>query len=210
MEPSYRILHIDDHGLFRTGLNLILVQQPCVQSVIESDNLLDALRLPAAEVDLILLDVQLDGLNGIQGIGLLQRTFRDVPIIILTASREGSDIESAYRQGAHGFLTKSDSVDEILRSIRIVMRGGKAFPGQAGFHADPEQADASRPTLTARQLEVLALLCEGMPNRAIARQLGVSENTVRVHVSAILSAIQVGNRAEAILAAHRLGLVAIP
>lgn len=198
------ILIIDDHALFRTGLNMILKQDEHINDVLEAGSIMEALKHVQSDVDLILSDIQMPGLNGLDGIKILKEKFSNTPIIILSASHATDDMQEALQSGAEGFLEKSASAETILKAINLVLDGSQCFPEDKNLS---KKNNMQPDELTSRQLQVLSLLCEGKPNKIIARELDLSENTVRVHVSAILSILQVSSRSEAMLVAQKQKLI---
>ncbi|MFN9476612.1 response regulator [Acidovorax sp.] len=202
------LLLIDDHTLFRTGLRLIVQDHPAVGSIAEAGSIADACALAPAAVDLVLLDIQLPGMSGLDGLRLLRQSYPSARIVLVSASIAPDAVYEARSRGADGFLPKSASGEDILEAISISLSGQPCFPPNSG-NAATVRAPAA-PTLTARQLEVLSLLCTGKPNKVIARHLGLSENTVRVHVAAIFAQLGVNSRSAALLAAQRLGLSTPP
>ncbi|MBL4827227.1 MAG: response regulator transcription factor [Spongiibacteraceae bacterium] len=202
------ILIVDDHALFRTGLNMILKQDERIETVLEAGTVMEALNHSQSEIDLILSDIQMPGLNGLDGIKVLKEKFSNTPIIMLSASHDTGDMQDALDSGAGGFLPKSSSAEMIIKAISAVLNGKQCFPEdkilrlQSNNNKQPKE-------LTSRQLQVLSLLCEGKPNKIIARELNLSENTVRVHVSAILSLLSVASRSEAMLVAQKQGLIGL-
>ena len=207
MQDSY-ILIVDDHALFRTGLRMILTELGEAQEVYEAGSILEALNLADKQVDLILLDIQMPGLNGLEGSKVLKEKFIDIPIIILSASHEINDVFEAQQVGAKGYLQKTAPAGDIVPAITSVLNGDECFPvGQSVNDIKSEEKKSEE--LTPRQLEVLALLCEGKPNKVIARELDLSENTVRVHVSAILSILDVSSRSEAMVVAQKQKLISV-
>lgn len=199
------LLIVDDHALFRTGMQMILMQVGEARGISEADSIKEAFDFCESGVDLILLDIHLPGLNGIDGIKPLKEKFSGVPIIILSASSDRQAIADAKSLGAAGFLNKSALAEEIVSSVTSVLGGGSCFPDDMD-PANPATRTSLSSALTPRQIEVLIYLCEGKPNKLIARELDMSENTVRVHVSAILAALGASNRTEAILIAQREGI----
>jgi DNA-binding NarL/FixJ family response regulator len=201
--PSSLLL-IDDHTLFRTGLRLIVQDHPGVGSIAEAGSVAEACALAPAAVDLILLDIQLPGMSGLDGLRLLRQAHPRARIVLVSASIAPDAVHEARSRGADGFLPKSASGEDILEAISVSLSGEPCFPLNSGNTATTRAPAA--PSLTARQLEVLSLLCTGKPNKVIARDLGLSENTVRVHVAAIFAQLGVNSRSAALLAAQRLGL----
>ncbi len=200
------ILIVDDHALFRTGLSMILQQDDGINTVLEAGSIMEALEHGQSNIDLILSDIQMPGLNGLDGIKVLKEKFTNTPIIMLSASHDTGDMQDALESGAEGFLPKSSSAEMIIKSIAAVMHGTQCFP--EGKDLERKNKEDKQPEeLTSRQLQVLSLLCEGKPNKIIARELDLSENTVRVHVSAILSLLGVASRSEAMLVAQKQKLI---
>ena len=189
-----RLLLVDDHTLFRTGLRLIVQDHPSVGSIAEAGSIADACALQQADTDLVLLDIQLPGMSGLDGLRLLRQACPKARIVLVSASVAPDAIHEARARGADGFLPKSASAEDILEAISCALSGQPCFPINSGNSA------------TVRQLDVLSLLCTGRPNKVIARDLGLSENTVRVHVAAIFAQLGVNSRSAALLAAQRLGL----
>ncbi len=204
------LLLVDDHALFRTGLHLIVQDHPGVGAVAEAGSVAEACDLQLTDTRLILLDIQLPGISGLDGLHLLRSACPQARIVLVSASTSPGAAAEAQARGADGFLSKSASADDILQAITLALAGQPCFPTSSNHYAalQPQgDAPAALPTLTARQTEVLALLCMGKSNKVIARDLALSENTVRVHVSAIFSQLGVNSRSTALLTAQRLGLL---
>ena len=200
------ILIVDDHSLFRTGMTMILTQVGKAAGISEASSIKEAFDFCESGVDIILLDIHMPGLNGIDGIKPIREKFSKVPIIVLSASSEITDMQKARELGASGFLNKAALADEMVSAISRVLEGNTCFPDDLeAVNYVPLKKSLSG-SLTPRQIEVLIYLCEGMSNKLIARELEMSENTVRVHVSAILSTLGAVNRSEAILIAQREGI----
>ena len=193
------ILLIDDHALFRCGLRMVLQTDRRNDAIYEADSLEEALQLSIDGPSVLLLDVQLHGVNGIDGMSLLKRKWTDVPIIVLSADTSDATRRQATSRGALAFVSKADSAEHILSVIARVLDAPSGPQAQA-------VASQEKSALTPRQFEVLDLLSQGLTNKAIGRRLDLSENTVRVHVQAILTALDVDNRSEAAFAARRRGL----
>ncbi|MCG5262191.1 response regulator transcription factor [Cupriavidus gilardii] len=209
--PDARLLLIDDHTLFRTGLRLLLADSASVCAIVEAGTVMEAVQLHAgAAVDIILLDIQLPGLNGIEGVRVLRRHFPAARILIVSGTSGREAIPADVLKDVAGFLPKSADATQIEQAIAHCLQGGRYFcaaddamAGQSGM-----AAARYRPSpLTPRQLEVLGQLALGRSNKIIAHHLGLSENTVRVHVAAILDHLSVVSRVEAIIEAQRRGLI---
>lgn len=199
------IMIVDDHALFRTGMKMILIQFGEARGISEAESIKEAFDFSDSGVDVILLDIHMPGLNGIDGIKPIKDKFPKVPIIILSASNEASDMQKVKALGASGFLNKASQAEDMVESINRVLEGKSCFPDDIDDVSLKIKTGLSD-LLTARQIEVLIYLSEGKSNKLIARELSMSENTVRVHVSAILSALGATNRTEAMLIANREGI----
>lgn len=172
--------------------------------IYEAGSLSDALEEIPAELDMILLDIQLPGLNGVDGIAFLKRKWPQVPVLMLSSQDHPETVRLAMSRGAAGFISKADTADKIISLIHQVLRG--EYDAQADMTVSSDNAEMPM-HLTTRQCEVLELVCQGMSNKLIARKLGLSENTVRGHVQAILGFLNVNSRSEAAFAARTRGLV---
>mgnify|MGYP001040935716 CR=1 FL=1 len=199
--PSIQLLLVDDHAMFRAGLRMVLTSNIPDAAVIEAGSMSEALQQTSSPPDLILLDIKLPGLNGMEGIALFKRQWPDVPVLMLSAMDEPQMVRQATARGASGFVSKVQGAEDIIEVVNQLLRDGSPLP-------PPEAAEEHVSIrLTPRQCEVLELLCEGLSNKLIARRLELSENTVRWHVQAVLSELQVSSRSEAAFAARQLGLV---
>jgi DNA-binding NarL/FixJ family response regulator len=199
------ILLIDDHAMFRSGLRMVLNARMEDAEIFEAGSVIDATENAPDRIDVILLDINLPGLNGLDGMALLKRKWPQVPVIVLSSQDGPESVRDAIARGAVRFISKADTADRIVALLNRVLRGEyNALEPEAGL------GDESTPPpqhLTTRQCEVLDLLCQGMSNKLIARKLAVSENTVRGHVQAILGFLEVSSRSEAAFAARRRGLI---
>jgi len=201
------LLLIDDHTLFRTGLRLVLADSPRVASIAESGSVMEAVQAHGGKAfGIILLDIQMPGLNGIEGVKVLRRHFPEARILIVSGTSGLEVVPPEARRELAGFLPKSADTRQIEEALGCCLDGGSFFPAESGTRAAPAPTYQSS-TLTPRQLEVLEQLSLGRSNKVIAHHLGLSENTVRVHVAAILDHLGVVSRVEAILEAQRRGLI---
>jgi DNA-binding NarL/FixJ family response regulator len=199
MTPT-RILLIDDHAMFRTGLRLVLTAGMQDVEIVEACSLDAVMRNAVDFVDLVLLDIKLPGLNGLEGIALIKRKWPQALIMMLSSQDEPENRSLALARGAVGFISKAETADSIIDTLHLVLRGNL-------IEQTPEASDTIQRCLTPRQCEVLNLLHQGLSNKLIARQLALSDNTVRRHVQDILEFFQVVSRSEAVFAARRLGLI---
>ncbi|NML44243.1 response regulator transcription factor [Ramlibacter sp. G-1-2-2] len=201
MPTGPTLLLVDDHALFRTGLAMVLASAIPDVRVNEAASIQDAMRQEGEAPDLVLLDIQLQGLNGLDGIGLVQRRWPGVPVLMLSSHTEPEKVRQALARGAADYLSKAHTADQMIAAITRALRG-EAVPLPAG-----EANDSGHCGLTPRQFEVLDLLCQGLSNKAIGRRLNLSEHTVRGHVQATLAVLDVSSRSEAAFAARQRGLV---
>jgi two-component system, NarL family, nitrate/nitrite response regulator NarL len=206
------VLLVDDHPLFREGLRSLLERMDVKARVAEAESCEAALALgerDASTFDLILLDLALPGMNGIEGLARLRARFPTTPVVIVSASYDASHVKQAIDRGAQGFIPKSTPPDLLMSALRLIFSGGIYIPEfvMHGEPAQPQSRDGSAPNLTSAQGRVLSLLAQGHSNKAIGNTLDISDNTVRAHVSAILRTLNATNRTEAVRVAMRLGLV---
>lgn len=208
--PIYRVIIVDDHPLFRAALKQAL--SGAFKGIeLDEAGTLDAVtaRLDRdSDVDLVLLDLKMPGVQGLSGLMFLRAQYPAVPVAIVSASDESHIIRRALDLGASGFIPKSLAVEEMRRAVAAILEGGVWAPEgvDAVSPADREgDALAQRvASLTPQQMRVLMMLKEGLLNKQIAFQLGVSEATVKAHVSAILQKLDVGSRTQAVIAAGRI------
>lgn len=198
---AHNILVIDDHAMFRSGLCMVLQAYLPQAAVVEAASLDEAMRASLTDPTLILLDIELQGLNGLECIAVLKGKWPQTPIIMLSSHANPAMVRQSIARGAAAFVAKADSATMLVGAITQVLQ--RAPAGGFALGDSPRQAVH----LTPRQLEVLDLLSQGMPNKTIGRRLGLSENTVRGHVQALLDVLQVSSRSEAAFVARRLGLI---
>jgi DNA-binding NarL/FixJ family response regulator len=195
-----QILLIDDHALFRSGLQLVLLGSLPDAQVLQAESLEQAVHETAEPPSLVLLDIQLKGVNGLEGLGLLRRRWPGVPVVMLSSVVEPETVRLALSRGAAAFVSKAETADKIIAVITQTL-------GRAVTKATQEPEGAERLRLTPRQCEVLDLLCEGLSNKMIAKRLELSEFTVRGHVQAVLNLLGAQSRSQAMFAARREGLI---
>jgi len=207
-----KMLLIDDHPLFVEGIRGVLQRLDDAIDIQTSGSCEEALALTENDddYDLVLLDLNLPGVSGLDGMQQLRHQLPATPIVLLSASEDRNKVLRAIELGAKGYIPKSSTPDVIITALQLVLSGGVYLPMAVLDTVNNSQAKTCTvdgQTLTPRQTEVLALLAEGHTNKAIGNQLEMAENTVRVHVSAILRFLGVDNRTEASVAAARMGLL---
>lgn len=201
------ILLIDDHAMFRSGMRLLLLAGMDHVQVLEASSLEQALHLPLQTPDVILLDIQLQGVNGLQGMGMVKRQWPEVPVVMLSSVNDADTIRLCIERGAVAFVSKADTDKKIIRIVEEILKKPLSFSALS-LPAKDELRTLANPQLTPRQCEVLDLLCEGLSNRAIAERMQVSEYTVRGHVQHLLNVLGVNSRAAALFKARKIGLIA--
>lgn len=213
---SIRILIADDHPLFRDGLRALLESVDGMLVVGEASTGEEAVDLAAAlQPDLVLMDIGMPGINGVEATRRIVRASPQAGVLIVTMFEDDDSVFAAVRAGARGYLLKGSRQEEALRAIRAVASGEAIFsPGVArrvmeyftGRAAGAAAAAHLFPTLTAREYEVLTLIAQRCSNTEIASRLVLSPKTVRNHVSNVFTKLHVAGRAEAIMAARVAGL----
>jgi DNA-binding NarL/FixJ family response regulator len=207
-----KILVIDDHPLIVDALVQLLPQLDPTLAILTAGDPTEAMDVldNEPEIALVLLDLALPGARGLDFLADLKLDYPGVPIAILSATHDSATVLAALGAGAQGFIPKSAKADALLDAVRYVLDGGVYLPADApampsgdGVHVEPGALG-----LTARQTDVLKLLVQGKPNKLICRDLTLSEGTVKVHVSAILKALRVRSRTEAIAVLARRGISA--
>jgi len=197
---SHKILLIDDYAVFRAGLSTAINTAISGTTIFEAGSVNDAISHTPDAIDVVLLDIELNDLSGLDGIELLKRKWPFTPILILSSHDAPETVRGALARGAAGFVSKAVPAERIIEAIQLVLRG--SFP-----KLSPATGSSALRRLTSHQCDVLNLLHKGLSSKIIARQLALSENTVRLHVQDILEFFQVVSRAEAMYEAHRQGLV---
>lgn len=208
------IVIADDHPLFRGALRQAVSGVLQAVSVVEAGGLeeLTAALAKDADVDLVLLDLTMPGVQGYSGLIYLRAQHPDIPVVIVSATEDPVVIRRAIGFGASGFIPKSLDTAEIGAAVQAVLAGDSWTPPDVDLSADDddEAAEIARrmATLTPQQVRVLMMLSEGLLNKQIAYELGVSEATVKAHVSAILQKLGVESRTQAVIAASKIGATA--
>lgn len=201
------IMTVEDHPVFREGLGLILASQADMVVVAEASTADEALRqYRHVRPDLVLMDQRLPGTTGTEALTAIRNQFPQAKVIMLTTSSGDMEIQRALRAGAAAYVLKSTPKNELLQIIRDVAAGQRRIPSDvAGYVAE----HLGQEDLTARELEVLALIRDGNRNKQIADQLSISETTVNFHIKNIVDKLQANDRTHAVTIALRRGLLQI-
>lgn len=209
-ENVIRILVADDHPVVRDGLVAMLTTQSDFRVVGQASNGREVIEnIEIAQPDVVLLDLEMPELDGVEALRQLTAEHPDVKVLVFTAFDDDERIVGAVQAGARGYLLKGSPRDEVFEAIRVISQGGSLLqPVVASklmqhVSSEAQQPDWSR--LTARELEVLVLL--EMPNKEIAAELVITVRTVKFHVSSILRKLQAGNRTEAVRIAAERGII---
>lgn len=207
-----KILVADDHAVFRDGLRTVLDGFGAEVEILEAADAAQAFEIATRhqDLDLVLMDLQMPGVGGIEGLRRFRRELPTLPVVIVSASESAAEMRRVIEGGASGFIPKSSGRKEMLAALQLVLAGGVFVP-QAALAAPEDDAPSRRrrtEKLTERQLEVLSLMARGLTNREICDVLAIAENTVKTHVKAILEALEATNRTEAAVIARELGLKA--
>jgi DNA-binding NarL/FixJ family response regulator len=217
-----KILIADDHALFREGLHYTLKALDNDVEILEAANGSQAIQIVRhyPDLDLVLMDLDMPGLDGYQGLTQLRQNYPELPVVIVTASEYEQDMIRVMKCGASGYIPKSMTSKDMLEAIGKILNGDVFVPDlsvtSGTFHIRQGTEQGARATipppaldkfqLTPRQREVLLLMCQGLSNKGIANQLGMAEGTVKIHVTAILKAMNAGNRTQAVIMAREAGL----
>jgi DNA-binding NarL/FixJ family response regulator len=210
--PEARVLVVEDHPLFRKGVVALLgaVEDLTVVGTAASGE--EAVeRVAELAPDVVLMDLQLPGMSGIEATRAIVAAQPEIAVLVLTLFEDEESVFLALRAGARGYVLKDADEEELIAAVRAVHRGeaifSRAVAGRVlAYFAAPRPAPKVFPTLTDREREILALIAQGRPNPAIARELYLSPKTVANYVSAIFAKLQVADRAEAMIRAREAGL----
>ena len=215
-----RVLIVDDHALFRRGLEMVLAEEPDIELVGEASDGAEAVaKAGEALPDVVLMDIRMPKSSGIEACRAMKEVAPSAKIVMLTISDEEEDLFEAIRAGASGYLLKDIPYDEVADVVRAV-HGGQSlinpsmaakllteFAALAKRDGEERAQEVPAPKLTDREMEVLRLVARGMNNRDIAKELFISENTVKNHVRNILEKLQIHSRMEAVMIAVRENLI---
>jgi len=202
------VLIADDHPLVRDALARTVQQLAPEVEVHEAGDLEGLLRLAAqGDADLALVDLNMPGMDGVTGLRRLRSAAPTLAVVVASGQEDPMTIRAVLAAGAVGFIPKSERSEVLLNALRLVQAGGTYVPSRMLDNAARQPpADLHSADLTPRQLDVLQCLLRGEPNKQIARQLGLTEGTVKIHIAAILRALHARNRTEAVVRARSLGI----
>ena len=209
-DVQYRLLIADDHPLFRGALREAVSRLLERVDIAEAGTFDDVVAFleQHGDIDLVLLDLTMPGTRGFSGLMYLRAQYPSVPVVVVSASDDPATIRRCMEFGASGFIPKTLGVDDMRAAISRILGGGVWTPPDVdlttGSDAEAAELMARMATLTPQQVRVLMMLSEGLLNKQIAFQLGVSEATVKAHVSAILQKLGVESRTQAVIAAARI------
>lgn len=211
-----KLLIVDDHGLVREGLKAILGQSDLRAECLEAWDEISIWQClkQHPDVNLVLLDIQLPGLSGMDLLKRIAKEHPAMPIIMLSADHDSNTVSQALQWGASGFMPKNSLNQVLISAIRLVLAGGVYIPPEALLKSvpKPQPAPINKAALqldslglTNRQLDVLRLLVKGLSNKRISRQIDLAEATVKIHIRGILRTLGVTNRTEALVKLTEMG-----
>ena len=213
---TIRILLVDDHTLFRSGIHALLQRQSDFEIVGEAgDGLEGAKRARTLNPDLILLDLHMPGISGLEALRLITKETPKARVIMLTVSEEADDLVDCLRAGAEGYLLKNIDTDFLLASLRGVALGESVISPQmtaklmASVRKLPPEAALTeeKAILTPRESEIISWLARGASNKELARTLNLAESTIKIHVQSILKKLKLNSRVQAAVYAVEHGMI---
>lgn len=204
---SIRILIVDDHPVVRAGLVSMLGTQSELQVIGSASSGDEALNIIQRDSpDVVLLDLRMPGMNGVETLLAIKRLGLAVRVIILTSYETDEDIYRAVQAGAQGYLLKDTSLREMVEAIKVIDGGKRYIPRLIAARLAERMM---RTNITARELEILKMLAKGLTNKQIGHVLGISDNTVRNHVNSIIEKLEVSDRTEAATTAIQRGIITV-
>ena len=204
-----RLMLVDDHPIMRMGLANLLSLDPSMEVVAQADDGAGALALwKLHRPDVCLMDIMMDGMDGLESLRRLRREFPEARVIMLTCSRAPEDVAHALEEGACGYVQKNAQRGELTRAIHAAFRGEQIDPAVTKTKTAGDGA-IHQSGLSARELEVLSLIRQGFTNKEIGRLAGISERTVRWHVSSLMEKLNASDRAQAVARGFELGLLGV-
>jgi DNA-binding NarL/FixJ family response regulator len=209
-----RAMLVDDHPVIHEVMGSVLARTLAPEVIYVESGLQEALARARQEgaLDLVVLDLGLPGCKGIEALTRFRKAFPNVPVVVISATEDSATVRAALDAGARGYLPKTSCTDVIAAALKVIAAGGIYVPQQA---LQPDAAVAAKPRsssrrprldLSERQLQVLRCIAKGLSSREIARELAISEHTVKQHTRAVFRTLGVHTRTEALVAAARLGI----
>lgn len=211
-----KVLIVDDHPVLRDGFSALLQQSNPDNTILQAQDADEGLAIAASvsDIDVIVLDLEMPGMKGLQALAELGRKRPEVPVIVLSSSEDPHDVRQSLASGALGYVPKSASQSVLLSAIGLVLNGELYVPPlilaadtQLLRGRPPKATPENNQLLTTRQIQILQLLSDGLANKSIAARLGLSEKTIKVHIGAIFRALHVSNRTQAAAAARKAGII---
>ena len=205
MHPTIRIMCVDDHAIVREGVALVLGRERDCEVVATASSGTEAVTLYRVHrPDVTLMDLRMPGMTGLQAIRRIREEFSTAKIIVLTVYDGDEDVFNAIKAGATTYLLKDTLSADLVRAIRDVYQGRSPLNAEV---TERLHTRSTRTPLSQREVQVLDLLAEGMRNKEISDALGISEETVRVHVKNLMAKLQVSDRTAAVTVAARHGII---
>lgn len=215
-----KMLLVDDHSLFREGMRYVLQQVQGECGIIEASNFPDGLKQAELhpDLDLALLDLNMPGSEGPISVKFFHQRFPHIPVVVVSGEDGRDKMEKVMSYGAMGFVCKSSTAPVMLSALNLVLAGGVYVPPQMlqqqgvlerneTERVDKRSINTNEYGLTARQMQVLGHLAEGLSNKQIAKAVDLAEGTVKIHVAAVYQVLRVSSRMEAVRVAEQLGLI---
>lgn len=207
-----KILIADDHALFRDGLSMHLEKISPQAVITQTGNFSQALKAVQSvpDMDLIIIDLDMPDMKWEEGLSKLKELSPRSRIVVISASDNSRNIKKALETGISGYIPKRSETKILTSALKLILDGGSYLPPSVLEHNSPTMQDSRRAngkTLTARQAEVLGYVAQGLSNKQIAYNMGVSEATVKLHINALLRAVGATNRTQAVIIAQKMGLI---
>ena len=208
-----KVLIADDHALFRDGLGMHLEQLYPNMIILQASNFGQALKILEEDnqIDLIVLDLDMPDMSWEAGIAAIRQKAKEARFVVISASEDVRSIRKALNDGASGYIPKRSDPKILSRALQLILDGGTYLPPElleaTLVSENKGEAKSKNKTLTARQMQVLELIAQGLSNKQIAYEMGVSEATVKLHINALLRAIRATNRTQAVINAQKMGLI---
>ena len=198
------ILLIDDHPMLRTGVKQLISMAPDIQVIGEASNGAQGIELAESlDPDLILLDLNMPGMNGLETLDKLREKSLSGRVVVFSVSNHEEDVVTALKRGADGYLLKDMEPEDLLKALQQAAAGEMVLSEAASLRANRATSDRDISQLTPRERDILKLIAQGLPNKMIARRLDITESTVKVHVKHMLKKMKLKSRVEAAVWVHQ-------